>query len=92
VLVARRGLGAEEERLATPGFLEAVRWAHYAEQLAPALQRSRSVADGDPPPQLLKAGGQELIDFRASRAKAREVVAELEAALFPVDEESSDGG
>jgi hypothetical protein len=57
VLVARRGFGVEEERLATPAFADAVRWAQFAERLAPELIAARQKAATDPPEGLMKAGG-----------------------------------
>lgn len=47
VLVARRGLGADEFRLVSPGFLAAIRWAVYAEMIDKGADELRSMAGQD---------------------------------------------
>lgn len=84
MLAARRGFGAEDARLASGSFLEAVRWALFAERMSPELLATRQVAETDPPDTMK---GTALQEFRAKRSAAREQRATLEAALFPKDEE-----
>lgn len=80
VLAARRGLGVEEQRLAPPALLEAIYHARYAEAYAPRLGELRDLlAMPDPDP--LPAG------WLKNRVAAREALAELEAALYPGDED-----
>ncbi len=82
VLVARRGLGPTELRLAAPEFLRAVRWAVFAEKLAADLPAVRSAVATDPPDGLM---GADLTAFMARRTKLRGSLAELEALLYPED-------
>jgi hypothetical protein len=84
VLVARRGLGPAELRLARPAFLRAVRWALYAEQLSGDLPEIRTAVATDPPDSLT---GADLIRFMANRKSLREGLAETEGALYPPDED-----
>jgi hypothetical protein len=91
VQTARRGFGGDERDRATAGFLEAVRWATFAQEVAPELIHHRAVAKTDPDERLVTTGGPELTAFQANRAHSRVTVAEIEAALFPADE-VSDGG
>lgn len=69
--------------MATSGFLDAIHWALYAEQLSPLLEDARQVAATDPPRELM---GSMLTEFIARRGRARERLKALEAALFPPDE------
>jgi len=85
MLAVRRGLGPEELRLARPVFLEAVRWALFAEKLAPDLAELRSTIATDPPDSLV---GAERVRFMNRRTAAREELAERIALLYPED---SDG-
>ncbi len=80
VLVARRGLGVEELRLASRPFAEAVRWALFAETAAPQLEGARELVATDPPDSL---SGAERTEHIAARGRARERVREIEALLYP---------
>lgn len=82
VLVARRGLGPTELRLARPAFLRAVRWALYAEKVSADLPEIRSAVATDPPDALM---GADRISFMATRTKLRESLAERESLLYPED-------
>jgi hypothetical protein len=84
VLVARRGLGMDEQRLAAPAFAEAVRWALFAERLSPQLAELRVVAATDPPAQL---AGQDRMNFIENRKRARELLTQTEQTLYPPDED-----
>jgi hypothetical protein len=88
VLVARRGLGVDEQRLATTVFMDAVRWAVFAESLAPELTGLRRVVETDPPDSLT---GQARTAFMAQRIECRAQLKRVEAALFPPDEDPGDG-
>jgi hypothetical protein len=83
VLVARRGLGPTELRLARPAFLRAVRWALYAEKLSTDLPEMRAAVATDLPDTLV---GAERTAFMAARTKLRATLAETERALYPPDE------
>jgi len=83
VLAARRGLGVDEQRLAMPWFVEAVRWAVFAEALSHELRELREVTAIDPPDSL---SGADRSAFIANRTAARERVKDLESALYPEDE------
>ncbi len=98
VLVARRGLGVDELRSLTPLFASAVRWAVFAEQVAPDLQAAERVARTDPPDELLglrpnpdAVRKQALDEFRRNRQVAREFVARWRPRLFPPDDQATDG-
>lgn len=78
VLVARRGLGADELRLAAPGFLDAVRWSVWAEHLLPALDSAEAAAEREPN----GLTGQKLNDAIQERVKARERKRLLRQALL----------
>jgi hypothetical protein len=83
VLAARRGLGVDEHRSASSTFLEAVRWALFAESHVPELEVLREVIAIDPPDALT---GAERTQFIANRVSARKRMAQLEALLYPEDE------
>lgn len=83
MLTARRGFGLEEQRLAVPGFAEAVHWVTYAEQQAPRLRDLREVVAYNPPDELT---GSARSEFMANRQLARAELATLEAELYPPDE------
>jgi hypothetical protein len=80
--VARRGLGPDELRLASPPFLDAVRWTVFAEKVyaevdawQPAAQQSQEGLKG-----------QMLNDVIASRKAARETIAQLRGELLLTDD------
>lgn len=83
MLAARHGLGRSEASLVTAEFRDAIHWAVYAEKLTPLLEDARQTAATDPPRELM---GSMLTEFIARRARARDRVTSLEAALFPPDE------
>ncbi len=87
VLVARRGLGPDEIRLIEPAFASAVRWALFAEKLAPDVADLRRVTTNEPSDAL---AGAARIAFIRARSTARASLAEEEALLYPADE-ASDG-
>jgi len=83
VLAARRGLGVEEQRLASPDLVEAIHWAVFAESHAPRLAELREVAEIDPPDSLT---GSELTEFMQNRTRVRDEIKRVEATLYPDDE------
>jgi hypothetical protein len=84
-LVARRGLGPDELRLAEPDFLAAVRWAFFAERGAADLDELRAAVAHEPPDALTK---RERLEFIERRKRLRADLAEREAVLYPPDEAS----
>lgn len=83
LLVARHGLGADEQRLASDELLEAVRWVLFAEKAAPELAEWRRVVG-------MKASeldGQARIDLMASQRVARDLVKRAVPILFPEDDD-----
>jgi len=85
VLAARRGLGVDEMNLASPAFAAAVRWAVFAETAGADFGEMKAAAEAEVPEHLRK-GGAELVEFRKSRERIRGTVKDLEAVLFPRDD------
>jgi hypothetical protein len=83
-LVAERGLGVAELRLASPVFLQAVRWAAFVGRAAPSLAPLQALVATDPPAGL---AGQALTTFIRERSQAREQLRDLVAVLYPPDED-----
>jgi len=67
VLVARRGLGADELRLASEAFRDAVRWASFAEATYSDTPELEAIVAQSPD----GLTGQTRTDFIANRAAAR---------------------
>lgn len=84
VLVARRGLGIDEMRLISPQFGAAVRWAVFAEKLTDGIGESRGNAEMAMPDGLT---GQQRTDFMGRRTKIREHLKQLDAVLYPEDDD-----
>ena len=63
--------------------MDAVRWALFAEKLAPDLAELRSIIATDPPDSVV---GAERVKFMNRRTQAREDLAERELLLYPPDE------
>jgi hypothetical protein len=84
VLVARRGLGPTELRLAQPAFLRAVRWALFAEKAGDGLAEMRAAAATETPDGLT---GAALTTFMVSRSAVRDQLAETERLLYPKDDD-----
>lgn len=78
VLVARRGLGADELRLVAPGFLDAVRWSVWAERLAPGIGDLETVVATEP----TGLAGKALMEHIARRSDARKRLARLRRDLM----------
>lgn len=87
MLVARRGLGPDELRLIEPEFASAVRWALFAEKLAPDVAELRRLTAHDPPDGLI---GPARVKFMDARTKNRDLLNREIALLYPADE-ASDG-
>lgn len=75
-VLATRGWGAEEFRLASPRLLDAARWALIAEKAVPLFQEQRQIADTVP-----EAGADP--DRWRNRLIAIEYVKHVKPWLFP---------
>jgi len=82
VLVARRGLGADEIRLIDPRFLAAVRFALFAEQLGEGISELRAAVER---PIKSDEIGPDAQAFMALRKSMRDDLAARDAALYPPD-------
>jgi hypothetical protein len=85
VVLASRGWGVDEFRLATPEFLSASRWAVMAERAVPVFQEAQATAEMEIP------RGDASLASRVARARVGAVamVKEWQPWLFPEDD---DGG
>ncbi len=70
VLMARRGLGADELRFASPGFMDAVRWAAYAQLTYEGTDELQAAAAQEPH----GLTGAQFTRFQAVRTGAREEI------------------
>jgi len=84
VLVARRGLGPSELRLAVPALMGAVRWAMFAEKFGADLPELRTAVATDPPDALV---GADRAAYMARRTALREQLKLTEEILFPGDDD-----
>lgn len=78
-LVARRGIGADELARMGPAFGVLVRWAMIVEKLYAPVPEAMRVASMDPPGGMT---GPDLVEFRANRGMARDIVREIRRTLF----------
>lgn len=85
VSVARRGVGAEELRLASPAFLDAVRWAAYAERMWDGVEEQKALAASTPH----GLSGAAMTEFLGERTKARAFVKQRRELLLLA--EATDG-
>jgi len=70
VLMARRGLGADELRLASPGFLDAVRWAAYAQLTYEGTDELQAAAAQEPH----GLAGAQFTRFQGNRTALRDEI------------------
>jgi hypothetical protein len=85
VVLASRGWGVEEFRLATPEFLSASRWAVMAERAVAVFQEAQTTAAMEIP------RGDAAYATRVARAKVASVamVKDWQPWLFPEDDDGS---
>lgn len=83
VLVARRGLGVDELRLLSPRFMQAVRWALFAEKVSAGIGQMRAHLRDSPS----GLTGQALTDWKAMRTAVRAEVARIDRTIYPPDDE-----
>lgn len=72
--MARRGLGPDELRLASPPFLNAVRWTLFAEKVYAQVQTEQQVLD-------MTEASKRTSEVIGARKAARETIAELRVAM-----------